>query len=299
MNLMFWRKKTSAGAEAEIAPEKIAQNTRQPEPSGAGETRLVTTAPQKFGPRIKSWLGALTGHFKRTPAFRAEVEPGASDDTKQSGNAASGFPEAPASPQLSARIKLRFIALARRFGNKPATGEAEDVEKKGSPDRPKAMPETGRSDDEPEAVPVRSKKRLVIGGAISLLVFLLAGVVIVYWPIFGAPSQQKDAHQETASLPAHPVDAGPAPAEPRSEVESLRKENAELQARIEALELNQQQQLSAPPARQPGGRGAKALSASGEVVVDSNNPKSSAMSLKEAIEAMNASSGDYKKPPPK
>lgn len=299
MNLMFWRKKTSAGAEAEIAPENIAQNTRQPEPSGAGETRLGTTAQQKLVPRIKSWFGALASRFKRTPAFRAEVEPGVSADPKQLDEAASGFPEAPANPQLSTRIKLRFIALARRFGNKPATGDAEDMEKKGLPDRSKTMPETGRSDEEPEAVPVHSRKRLVIGGAIGLLVFLLAGVVIAYWPIFGAPPQQKYAHQETASLPAHPVDAGSAPAEPLSEVESLRKKNAELQAHIEALEMKQQQQLSAPPARQPGGRGANALSASGEVIVDSNNPKSSAMSLKEAIETMNASSGDYKKPPPK
>ena len=53
----------------------------------------------------------------------------------------------------------------------------------------------------------------------------------------------------------------------------------------------------AQPAKQRTGNSGPPISSKGEVVVDSKNPKSTAMSLKEAIEVMNAESGEPAKKP--
>jgi hypothetical protein len=73
------------------------------------------------------------------------------------------------------------------------------------------------------------------------------------------------------------------------------EENAALQARIEALKSGPAQaQPYVPPARQAGGNAAP-YADSGELAVDSKDPKAAVMSLKEAIEAMNDASGVYDK----
>lgn len=264
MNLMFWKKTTGAGEEAEDALEDPAANTK---------------------PGMAAWmklrLSALTSHFKKTPAFSAEAarEPGLESPDM----------EAPAKPGLVVRAKLRLIALARRFKKIPVSDVAE-----------------GDEEDAPEINPARSKKRLIIGGAIGLLVLLLAGIGFALWPAApphqGQPDTGHDAARPSESAPPYPAPGEPQPAtpeKPQSEIEALKKENAELHARIETLKRELPQQQSSVPAARHAGGNAPSSSASGEMMIGNKDPKDTAMTLKEAIEAMNASSGDHAKKPAK
>jgi hypothetical protein len=325
MNLMFWKKKTGAAEEAGNAPENLAVNSkvpktldfvaatrntaeRNPKPSETEAPDIVeaaqeTTSKPGWSAWIKLQIGNLTQRFKKAPAFRADVEPNTRSSPEEPDDFAPTATEAPDRPGLAIRLKMQLAALLQRFRKTPAADTNEDDEKKSSIGRSEVAPKD-ELEGEAEIVPTHTRKRLVIGGAIGLLALLLAGIVIVYWPVSEPPPQPLDKH-DTASIASHPAATEPAsdesqasaPKEPLSETEALKKENAELQARIEALE--KVQPPAAPPAWQPGGKGAYAPSASGEVTLGSENPQSAAMSLKEAIEAMNASSGGYNNKPAK
>ena len=282
MNLMFWKKETGSVEEAENAQENLAVNTK---------------------PGLAAWvklrLTALTGHFKKTPAFSAGEDhaPEASEGSKKPVDAAAREPglespdmEAPAKPGLLVRAKLLLIALTRRFKKTPISDVAE-----------------GDDEDTPEINPARSKRRLVIGGATGLLVLSLAGIGIAIWPAAPSPQEQPDTKHDVATMTSRPGEPAPAPGEsqtstpekPQTEIEALKKENAELYARIEALKKElPQQQSSVPPARHAGGN-APSSSVSGEMMVGNKDPQATAMTLKEAIEAMNASTGDHAKKPAK
>lgn len=198
--------------------------------------------------------------------------------------------EAPARPGLIVWVKLRLIALIRCFKKTPVSDIAE-----------------GDEEDSPEIKPARSKKRLVIGGAIGLLVLLLAGIGIAIRPAVPPPQEQPDTRRNVAAMTSRPGESAPAlgqpqtstPEKPPSEIEALKKENAELHARIEALKKElPQQQPYVPAARYTGGN-VPSSSVSGEMMIGNKDPKATAMTLKEAIEAMNASSGDHAQKPAK
>ncbi|MHB0924907.1 MAG: coiled-coil domain-containing protein [Gallionellaceae bacterium] len=190
--------------------------------------------------------------------------------------------EAPARPGLIVWVKLRLVALIRCFKKTPVSDIAE-----------------GDEEDSPEIKPARSKKRLVIGGAIGLLVLLLAGIGIAIRPAAPPPQEQPDTRRDVATIASRPGEPAPAPEKPPSEIEALKKENAELHARIEALKKElPQQQSYVPPTRYTGGD-VPSSSVSGEMMIGNKDPKATAMTLKEAIEAMNASSGDHAKKPAK
>jgi hypothetical protein len=235
-------------------------------PGADDEAGAETPAEAGLAARMGSWFAGLAGNFRKAPAFRADVEPG--------------------------------------------PDEAGDMEVH---DHGEAPP-----DEMPDGAPARSK-RLILAGAIGLLVLLLAGIGIAIWPDSEPPEQagpsgeqsmpphaQSEPPQEQPMPPReqpdtdHEVAAAsgasgtePAPPDPQAEIEALRKENAELQARIEALRKEQPQQRPRLTAR----GGAASSPAGGEMAVGSEDPKAAAMTLKEAIEAMNAASGDYKKKP--
>lgn len=263
MNWMFWKKKNALADEAETAPGNSAVNTE--------------------------------------PSESLDIKPA---NPEASAVEADGL-ETPAPPGLAARMKLWRSALKRYFRKPPefragedhAAGLPEGAEGPGDASTLKPdleAPETEHPGEGLEAAPARSRKRLIITVATGLLVALLVGVAVAY---FVYPTEQEPARHDMASPPVRPVNSAP-PEKPNSEVEALKKENAELQARIEALEKMQQRSPS-PPARRPGGRGADSHPAGGEAVVGGEDPQSTAMSLKEAIEAMNKGSGDYNKKPAK
>lgn len=190
-------------------------------------------------------------------------------------------------PGLAARIRLKFAGLIRRF-KKPPAFQAEA----GQTQNDSAHADTGHSDSAPEDTPppkTNLKKRLILGGAIGLAVLLLAGVGFAIWKIFlSTPEEDADI---PAMVETH-RDIRPAPPPPASaaEIEALKKKNAELQAQIEALKKEPQQLQPIEPAAPPASENIRLQSASGEITIDNKDPKATAMSLKEAIDAMNEGS---------
>ena len=77
----------------------------------------------------------------------------------------------------------------------------------------------------------------------------------------------------------------------RAEIEILEKKNDEPKSESGMPREEQQQQPSAPPANQVAG-GSQLPIRGGEMAVGNKDPKAAAMTLREAIEAMNANSGD-------
>lgn len=328
MNLMFWKRKTGAAEEAESAPGDLAVNSEPRESldfsaaeqdSAGPESPVMDTdsAEPPAGPgliaRLKLRLATLAGNFRKAPGFRAEEDLARdAPDTEEEGDVADlagepPAPEAPAKPGLLVRIKAGFAAFTREFKASAAPAIDEDQEA-GSRSRSEAAgeDELPLPEEEEVAEPVRSRKWLVVGGSITIAVLLLAHIAMANWPIFKEPQKRWGTrHDQTdiATSPRRPesgYEGSQAYAPPRSpaEVEALRQENAALQARVEALKkAPPRQQSYALPAGQAGGGSAPSPSFSGEIAVDTKDPKAAAMSLKEAIESMNAGPGDNGKKP--
>lgn len=77
----------------------------------------------------------------------------------------------------------------------------------------------------------------------------------------------------------------------KANIDTLTKKNLELQVQIEVLKKKLQPHPSAAPANEVMGK-VQPPSRGGEIAIGSKSPKATAMTLKEAIEAMNAESGD-------
>lgn len=369
MNLMFWKKKSAGAEEAEGAGEEFAGNIKsrpaldfveesqdaagqepelpEPEFADAGEGDPDTPSKPGLAARLRSRFDTLMGRFRRPPPFRAtdDIAAEASGAGGEAETAADTKPDmdAPTRPGLAMRMKLQFIAIARRFRKKPESdgegddegGDAEEAaqapakpgllkrlkvawaafarefkataepatgeeREEDEHDRSKSVPEEESIDAEPEAEPARSRKWLVVGGSIVIVILVLANFAIANWPIFKEPQKRWGTRHEAAVMPPRPPETGPEPEISPAEIEALMKKNAELQARIRALKNTPppSQSSSVDPAWQAG-ESAAASSAGGELAVDSKDPKAAAMSLREAIEAMNAASGDYGKKPAK
>ena len=367
MNLMFWKKKPGAAAEAGNAPEDLAVNNKRrepldfvaeqqgdtgreeesPEPASSDlEEDGQEAAPPGWGARIRSRLRALTRTFRKPPTFRAELEPDTSGDAEKPNDVEPVEPEVPPAPGLAAQVKLQLVALVRRFRKAPAADAEED--QAGQPDEPTA-PEApakpgllarikagfaafvreikapaapaadeknegeadspSRSATEPEEelsedVPVRSRKWLVIGGSITIVVLLVVDITITLWMAYEPPQKRWGTRHDTTTIPSRSLDSDSATEESpvaesgksQVEAEALKKENAELQARIRALQQAQRPRPPDPLTGQSGGNTAGSPVAvrelpSGELAIGSDDPKTTAMSLKEAIEAMNAAEG--------
>jgi len=281
MNLMFWKK--SAGAEAENAQE-------------------TPETPLKAGlaARARSWLTSFRQRYRKTSTFEAEENQDQNAPDRPEGKSAELEPDLePAPAGLLARIKYIFSALLRKF-KKPVV--SEDTE--GLPVPAPAGP----------SKPLLTKKRLIIGAATALL----AGIAIwVTWGILNPPESHHGTKHDMTPIVIHDTQTGPATEKhaagvdllkeaeleahnkEKAELEELKKQNAELQARIEALkEKPAQPSVSAQPyipsALQATGKNSHP-SGIGEMTVGNSDPKITAMTLKEAIEAMNANSGEFRK----
>lgn len=175
----------------------------------------------------------------------------------------------------------------------------------------------------------RFKKRLLIYGALGLVILFLLGLIFAAWKLFFSAKPQEVAAPVAVNASPIPVNgpiiilppgqgkknlinlpgvegrqeaaqetANPQQVASPDELEALRKRNEELEAQLKSLKQDSQQpalasplQRGVPPARSGGGGG-------GEVMLGSQDPKTTAMTLKAAIEAMNAGTGGYTKKPP-
>lgn len=208
----------------------------------------------------------------------------------------SSVTDTPAQPGLVMRIKSGLAGLTRRFRKAPAP-DTEENQARDAHDSPEPVAE-----DTPVIKSMRTKKRLIIGGAIGLLVLLLAGAGFATWKIFlsqpgqepAAPATAETSHASQPATHAEIPKVEPAAhAEtPQVEIEALKKKNDELQAQIEAMK---KEQLSPTTSPETGGNAASASSTgSGEITITGKDPKAAAQALKAAIEEMNAASGSRK-----
>lgn len=199
--------------------------------------------------------------------------------------------EEPVRPGLLARLRNTLAALSkpRDPGTETDGGEAE---------APVAAAPESRDDEMPGIVPVYNlKKRLIVGGAIGLLVLLLAGIGFAITKILLSEPEQKPATTEASqtSHPAPPAETPPTGAH-QDEIDQLKKKNAELQAQVEAMQKAPPQQPLPAPASTASVKNATAASSgdSDEMTISNKDPKAAAQALKAAIEAMNAESGGKK-----
>jgi hypothetical protein len=192
---------------------------------------------------------------------------------------------------LLSRVKSGLTGLARRFRKHPTPEAGNDEDQ-----TPNAHDNTAaESSDAPALRSIRTKKRLIIGGAIGLLILLLTGVGFAAWKIFLSPPQQ-DASAPAKADASHnnpPLEhAATKPAEtPQDEIEALRKKNDELQAQIEALKKEPPQDQHPASPTGSAAENTASPSSTGEMTISNKDPKAAAQALKEAIEAMNAGSG--------
>lgn len=190
-------------------------------------------------------------------------------------------------PGLFAKISSLFTSLVRHF-KKPPAFNAEENQDTDAPE----PPESDQDDATPPSATSSLNRRLIIAGIIGLLILSLSGIGFAVWKFF------LPAPQEEANIPAKPA---PQTEAARAKIEALKKKNEELQAQIEALkkeqplqEATESQQPVEPTAKQAKDN-ALSSSDSGDLMIDNKDPKATAMSLKEAIEAMNEGYGDYGK----
>jgi hypothetical protein len=269
MNLMFWKKKPPL--------EEDANNREKP----IAKPGLLI--------RLKSGFANLGQRFKKTLMTK---EAGAGSPREEEDDKTVAMEVLDLGPQpktgLLARVKAGFSGLARRFGKAPAPGAEGATE--GLPPNAQVSPET-QTGEPPASHPMRTKKRLIIGGAAGLLVLLLG---VAAWKMFLSSPEPETAEPVAASHNKPPESQAETE---QAEVETLRKKNEELQAQIEALKKEAPQDDL--PTATAEGANAAASAAPGEMTLSNKDPKAAAQSLKEAIEAMNASSGGSVRKPAK
>lgn len=195
--------------------------------------------------------------------------------------------ETPSKPGLLTRVKSGLAGLVRRFKKSPAPDEENEAEVE-APNK-HASP-VAQASDAPPIRPRNTKKRLIIGGAISLLILLLAGAGFAAWKIFLSPPEHDTADAAPSSqTAAHGEDK--LDETPQAEIETLRKKNQELQAQIEALKKEPPPDQPSSPSTGTAGGNAASPPETGDLTISNKDPKAAAQVLKEAIEAMNAGSG--------
>lgn len=244
---------------------------------------------------------------------KAEADSDTSQEAGDDRTVAMEVPDldAPAKPGLLSRVRSGYASLASRFRKTPAP-DTESEEKTQAPStHGSAASKAG--EQTPAIRHMRSKKRLIIGGAIGLLILVLAGAGIATWKIFLSPSPHEAATPATADTSHDAPSADQAKAEHadqeqastaqsethQDEIEALRKKNEELQAQIEALKKEQPPEQSSATAPGAAGENTASAASTGELTISNKDPKAAAQALKEAIEAMNSGSGGSARKPAK
>lgn len=276
MNLMFWKKKPSQDEAGNTAPGLLA--------------------------RIKAPFAALAGRFKSPPPFQAEVdEDSAKTETRSEVNDSGALARlrsifkqpflwfrsaADSRTKLYVGAALLVIFLLTAFGlavwkiflSSPDhdTDLLKDVGAQHAP-LPIDLPSSEPAATEPLIDTAASAVEAIDEPAASAV------------PV---ETTELAASSAAAAIPADEVEH-PAPVSddtPEAEIARLRKEKAELQKKLNALR-NEQRQTNAANRLDRG----KAPTIGGSVTVQSDDPKGTVETLKSAIDAMNAGTGDYPK----
>lgn len=237
------------------------QDAAEPDLSGASNP---LTGMDGFVARMQSWLDTLKRHFDKPPEFRADAQ----HELGESGDADAS---AAAAPQ-------------------------------GEPGEESSSTESARP-----------KKWLAIAAASGLLLVALLVAVLMTYRTTPEPAEEaataevhedagdgaeKDAKEDgAAAQPEHEIAVQPESAS-ASATESAATATPE-QANTETHAEPPLQTPQLPAASPPYAEKTPPLAVGGEVTIGNENPKATAMTLKEAIEAMNAASGDYRKKPAK
>lgn len=309
MNLKFWKK---------IPPQDEADDT-----------------PPGLLARLKTRVSLLTERFKPTPPFQAEVTEDESASASESPDTNTESPEiaiqsgmivrmrtvfsaalqwikTAASPDSGSRTKLivgagallltllGIIGFAAWKFMSPAHHAADsaqhaDVQKTST--RPIDRPAS-----EPVATLTESNApQEKVEDPLSHAPDLAASAPIAIAPAIQSTSathatSTHDKHPAPAEthLPAATEQLAPASLTPEAEIAKLRKEKAELQKKLNDLR-NEKRKAAATNSLHSG----KTPALGGSVTVPSNDPKATVDTLKSAIDAMNAGTGDFQKKPAK
>lgn len=167
---------------------------------------------------------------------------------------------------------------------------------------------------------LRLKKRLLVYGILGGAILLLLGLAFAAWKLFFSARHEASVQSVPVNAPIIvmpprqgkknlinlpgvevPADAVQVVAKPQGgvrpdELEALEKRNAELEAQLRAMKQEAPQSVPVNPV--PAAQRGVSASNGGQVMLNSKSPKENAITLKEAIEAMNAASGDFAKKPP-
>lgn len=208
--------------------------------------------------------------------------------------------DTPPKAGLLSRVKSGIAGLGRRFRKAPASEPVNGEEDQASNAPGSSAAEGG---DMQVLRAVRTKKRLIIGGAIGLLVLLLGGIGFAGWKLFlSPPGHEADSAAKTEASPGSPPLEHAAAKQvetPEGEIEALKKKNEELQAQIEALKKEQPKEQPSIHASGAAGENTDSPASTGEMTISNKDPKAAAQALKEAIEAMNAGAGGSARKPAK
>lgn len=279
MNLMFWKKKSANDTEA--APGLLA--------------------------RIKA---LLPGRIKSPPPFKAEVVEDAETLPVQAAPAGEGeslsleyasgsrgkLAEIVGALISMARARMLIVGVALLLLLLLAFGYAAWMIFRSSPDQKADVTElidAKRAPPLPIVMPasVPEETAVLAASAVSAASAPVGLDATSAVPV-AETHEVKPASSVMAVLPASAV-TPVAPAARIPKVEALGKKNAELQKKFDALK-QEEQSSSASVRLYPGdGRGTPP---GGVATVGNSDPKAAAMTLKEAIEAMNAGENYQKKP---
>lgn len=209
-------------------------------------------------------------------------------------DAESTEPVTPEKPGLAARIRAGLTAVTMRFRKAPAPDDSE-IEGAEADTHPAMGAPEGDVEDTPDSVPRRpSRKRLIIGGAIGTLALLLTAFGFVAWKIMLPPSEPEGSNPADAGI-SHNIRPASQAGTQHSEISALKEKNAELQLQLDTLKKEQGQPQSSSLPGQFAAGNALSSTSSGEISISNKDPKAAAAALKEAIEAMNAGSGEHPK----
>jgi hypothetical protein len=274
MNLMFWKKRPPADERAEDSPENPDDKTssrKSPDQDTSGDVHReaagASPARQKQRLIIAAAIVVLVLAAFGSSTWKIFLPP-PDQSTATAGTSASIQPAVLPEKNLIKLPKVEFIQLKKAPSQDPQA-DIEALQNKNEVLR--AQIETLK------IVPVQAEDPQSANRQAEIETLR---------------KDNDELQAQVGALKAELPQLEKAQAERyQADIDALTKKNSELQAQIEALRKKQPQRPSTSPASRPTGKAQPAAPGS-DVAIGNKSPKTAAMTLKEAIEAMNAGSGE-------